>query len=90
MTVHCWCCYLQVTNLQSKDLNVLRELIVFAHNLWAAPLTAVGTNAYMHTMLSRNSEKYHRWCLRQVVWSTCALFWSLTVLAVVICMLAVL
>lgn len=27
---------------QAKDASKLREFIVFFHNLWAAPLTAVG------------------------------------------------
>lgn len=31
------CCF-----LQAKDASKLREFIVFFHNLWAAPLTAVG------------------------------------------------
>ncbi|CAM9118953.1 unnamed protein product [Discosporangium mesarthrocarpum] len=32
----------ETINFQAKDASKLREVIVFFHNLWAAPLTAVG------------------------------------------------
>ncbi|CAN0424196.1 unnamed protein product, partial [Ectocarpus sp. 12 AP-2014] len=32
----------QAVNFQAKDASKLREFVVFFHNLWAAPLTALG------------------------------------------------
>lgn len=37
--------------VQAKDASKLREFIVFFHNLWAAPLTAVGCTVLLLRVL---------------------------------------
>ncbi|CAN0230673.1 unnamed protein product, partial [Phaeothamnion confervicola] len=41
----------RVVNLLAKDASQLREFVVFAHNLWASPLTAVGCTFLLYTVL---------------------------------------
>lgn len=36
---------------QAKDAAKLRECVVFLHNLWAAPLTAVGCTVLLFRIL---------------------------------------
>lgn len=40
---------------QGKDASKLREFIVFFHNLWAAPLTAVGCTVLLLRVLGASA-----------------------------------
>ena len=41
----------EINNIQGKDVNSLRDFVVFSHNLWALPMLIVGTVVLMTSLL---------------------------------------